>query len=81
MSFTILSLLGALIMLVFGLLDYAMLNAVLYPAMRNRHEKAKLTASQGMDPGVVMGVLKFTSLVLFPVAGLLFGETVLRPFF
>ena len=72
MSFA--SLIGALVFLGLGIVELAVLNRSLYPALRWRHEKAKLTQEQGIDPNRIMLLVKIQSLVVMPVLGLLLGD-------
>jgi hypothetical protein len=78
MQFTYLSLVGALVMLILGLIDYALLRAALYRPLRWRYEAGKARGRAGVEPNVVMGVVKFVNLLVFPVLGLLFGDQVLK---
>jgi hypothetical protein len=77
MEFTSLSILGAFIMLVLGLVKYAVLRSMLYGPLRDRYEAAKVTGSQGLDPDSLWTVIKLSSLVLLPLLGFIFGDTVL----
>ncbi len=72
MSFA--GLIGALVFLVIGVVELALLNRSLYPALRWRHEKAKLTQEQGIDPNRIMLLVKIQSLVLMPLLGLFLGD-------
>ena len=65
---------GALIFLALGLAEVALVNRSIYPALRWRYEKAKVTQSQGISPSTIMALVKFQSLVLMPVAGFLVGD-------
>jgi hypothetical protein len=46
----------------------------IYPTLRWRYEEAKVTASQGVDPARIMGLVKLQSLVLMPIIGFLLGN-------
>ena len=70
------SLLGALVFLGLGLIELAVLSRSLYPALRWRHEKAKLTQEQGIDPNRIMLLVKLQSLILMPLLGFLFGKEI-----
>jgi len=74
MSFSFYSLLGALAFLIIGLIELATVRRFLYPLLRWRYEKAKLTQTQGTDPDRIMNLLRVQSLIVLPVAGLLFGD-------
>lgn len=65
---------GALVFLVIGIAELALVNHSLYPALRWRYEKAKLTQSQGVKPSTIMALVKFQSLVLLPVVGFVLGS-------
>ena len=67
-------LVGALLFTAIGLAEVALANRSVYPALRWRFEKAKLTQSQGMTPSTIMALVKFQSLVLMPVFGFLVGD-------
>ncbi len=81
MEFTALSLLGGFIMLVIGVVDYAMLQKLLYAPMRDRYERAKVTGSQGLDPAKFWEIVRAISFLVLPLVGFLFGDAVLSPFF
>ena len=66
--------LWALIFLVLGIFEVMILNRLLYPVLRWRHEKAKLTQSQRIRPDLIINTLRFQSLVIMPVLGFLLGN-------
>lgn len=66
--------LGAFVFLVLGFIELKIVQRTIYPTLRWRYEEAKVTASQGMDPKRIMGLVKLQSLVLMPIVGLLFGN-------
>ena len=68
------SLIGALVFLVFGMIELAVIYRVVYPQLRWRFEKAKTTQSQGLDPNRLMMVFKVQSLIVMPLIGLLLGN-------
>ena len=68
------ALVGALVFTAIGLAELALVNRSVYPALRWRFEKAKLTQSQGVSPSTIMALVKFQSLVLMPVFGFLLGD-------
>ncbi len=70
------SLIGALVFLGLGLIELAVLNRSFYPALRWRHEKAKLTQEQGIDPNRIMTLIKLQSLILMPLLGFFFGKEI-----
>ncbi|MFT3986801.1 hypothetical protein [Aestuariivirga sp.] len=57
-----------------GLLELALVQRFVYPPLRWRHEKAKLTQSQGMDPGLIMLLVRVQSLLVMPVLGYVLGS-------
>ena len=71
---TFYSLIGALVFLVLGIIELAVANRMLYPALRWRHEKAKTTQSQGIEPNRIMALVKIQSLIIMPVIGLFLGD-------
>ena len=64
---------GAFVFLVLGFTELKLVQRLIYPTLRWHYEEAKVTASQGMDPRRIMILVKLQSLVLMPIAGLLFG--------
>jgi len=76
MTMHLYGLLGALIFLVAGLLEFALFRSLIYPALRRRHEAAKLTASQGPDPSRYVSLIQFQSLVILPVIGFMLGDRI-----
>jgi len=64
-------------MLGIGLLDMGIYQQWLYPAMRRRHEAAKVTGSHGQDPNVMKAVIRIFSLVILPALGFLFVDPIL----
>ena len=71
---TVYSLIGAVVFLVIGVLELALVNRSVYPSLRWRYEKAKLTQEQGTSPNTIMAIVKFQSLVVMPVIGFLIGD-------
>ena len=67
-------LLGGLLFLVIGIAELAVASRFLYPALRQRHEMAKLNQSQGIKPATIMALIRFQSLVLLPVLGGILGS-------
>ena len=65
---------GAFVFFVLGYIELRLVQRMIYPTLRWRYEEAKVTASQGMDPKRIMGLVKLQSLVLMPIAGLLLGD-------
>ena len=71
---TFYSLLGALLLLAIGVLELAVVNRMLYPALRWRYESAKLTQQHGIEPNRIMTLVKIQSLILLPLLGLFLGK-------
>ena len=65
---------GGLLFTVIGLAELALVNRSIYPSLRWRYEKAKITQSQGVKPSTIMTLVKLQSLVLLPVLGFLIGS-------
>jgi hypothetical protein len=74
---TFAGLVGAILFLGLGVLELALLNRSLYPVLRWRHEKAKLTQEHGIDPNRFMLLFKIQCLFLMPLLGFYFGREVL----
>jgi len=66
--------LWALVFLMLGIFELIILKRLLYPTLRWRHEKAKLTQSQRIRPDLIINALRFQSLVIMPVVGFLLGS-------
>jgi len=77
LTFSPYSIAGLMIMFGIGLFILGMYQRWIYPAARRRHEKAKVTGSQGSDPGLTRTVIKITALLILPALGFLFGDPVL----
>jgi hypothetical protein len=78
MELTPFSLLGGLIMLAFGVVDYALLRRALYPVLRWRYERMKAQGEQGVEPNLIMDLLKAINFLLLPAAGIVLGDPVLK---
>jgi len=65
---------GALVFAAIGLAEVALVNRSVYASLRWRYEKAKTTQSQGVNPSTIMALVKFQSLVILPVVGLIVGD-------
>jgi hypothetical protein len=66
---------GVLVFLIIGFIELMIVQIMIYPALRARHEQAKVTASQGIDPARIMNFVKFQSLVLMPIIGFYVGNS------
>ena len=71
---TVYSLVGALAFLVLGVIELAVMNRMVYPALRWRYEKAKTTQQQGIEPNRIMTVVKVQSLIIMPLIGFILGD-------
>jgi len=71
--------LGAFIGLVIGLLDFVLLDRLLYPRLREKHEFAKTRQTQGVDPNVIMGAIKVACFTVFPIVGYIVGSEFAQP--
>ncbi len=81
LTFSLYSVAGLLIMMGLGLIVLGIYQRWLYPTMRRRHEKAKVTGSHGRDPADIRLVFKSLALLVLPTLGFLYGDTVLTSFF
>ena len=70
----IVGIIWALVFTCIGLIELALVNRSIYPSLRWRYEKAKITQSQGVSPATIMALVKFQSLVLMPAVGFLIGD-------
>ena len=68
------SLIGAILFLALGVIELIVVNRAIYPALRWRHEKAKMTQSQGIEPNRIMALVKIQSLIVLPLLGLFLGD-------
>ena len=68
------SVIGAIIGFAFGLAVFALFQGLIYPALSRAHERAKVTQSQGVDPGVYRFALQVAALVLLPIVGFVAGH-------
>ncbi len=74
-SFSPVSIAVGLAALVLGLVGVLFADRVIYPPVRRRHEMKKVTGRHGIDPTKVMNFVRFQSLVVLPILGVLFGES------
>ena len=66
--------LGAFLGLLFGVLDYGLLNKLLYPRLRDSYEFAKTEQRQSVNPAFVMGIIKIGCFTIFPAIGYVIGQ-------
>ena len=71
------SLLGALLFTVLGIVELWAVARFIYPGLRHRHELAKVTQTQKVDPQRIMDLVRLQSLVLLPVLGFVMGPHLL----
>lgn len=81
LTFSLYSLAGLLTLMGIGLIVLGIYQRWLYPELRTRHEEAKMTGSQGMDPNVLKFSFKVLVLIVLPALGFLFGDPVLNGYF
>ena len=67
-------LIGGFLFLLLGIAELAVLQSFVFPALRWRHEEAKVTGRQGRDPAYTIAALRFQSLALIPVLGFVLGS-------
>ena len=60
-----------------GLFALGIFQRWIYPVLRQRHETAKVTGSQGLDPSVLTITIKIVGLLFLPALGFLFGDPLL----
>jgi len=63
----------AVIFLVMGLIELVLFKRVVYPSLRWRYEKAKVTMSAGIKPELILDLVKLQSLFLLPLLGTYFA--------
>jgi hypothetical protein len=68
------SLIGMTIFMIIGVIELYLVQTMVYPAMRERFEAAKVTGSSATDPSWVMNVFRVQCLIAFPLIGLMFGK-------
>jgi hypothetical protein len=73
MNISFSNVLGLLVFLVLGLFVLWAYHRFLYPLLSARHEKAKVTGTQGQGPWRMSRVMYVVGLVLIPLAGFLLG--------
>ena len=73
MDFSFSNVLGLLVFLGLGLLFLWTFHRFIYPLLSARHEKAKVTGTQGRDPLQVSKVVYVLGLLVFPLVGFLLG--------
>lgn len=77
LTFSLYSIAGLLITLGIGLVIFGIYQRWIYPELRASHEKAKVTGSQGRDPGLLRHMLRVLLLIVLPALGFAFGDPVL----
>lgn len=75
-AITPISILISLAAAVIGFIEVVIADRLIYPSMRRRHERKKVTGTHGTDPSIMMYLVRFQSLVVLPLLGFLFGEHV-----
>ncbi len=59
----------ALLFLIMGLAELVLFKRVVYPSLRWRYEKAKVTMSAGMKPQLILELVRVQCLFLLPLMG------------
>jgi hypothetical protein len=65
---------SAFIFLIIGFIELIVVQKMIYPSLRWRFERAKVTGSQGVDPSRVMTIIKIQSLLVMPLIGYFTGN-------
>jgi hypothetical protein len=68
-----LSLMGAFVFLVAGVLLQAVLERGLYPFLSDAWEKAKVTGNAGIDPSRLFFIARIINFLVLPIIGLFAG--------
>jgi hypothetical protein len=71
-----LSLMGAFVFLVAGVLLQAILERGLYPFMSEAWERAKVTGKAGIDPSRLFFIARIINFLVLPIIGLFAGGTI-----
>ena len=71
-----LSLMGAFVFLVAGVLLQAILERGLYPFMSEAWERAKVTGRAGIDPSRLFFIARIINFLVLPIVGLFAGRTI-----
>lgn len=81
MDESVLRLLGAFGFLAAGLALWLVALRAVYPRLKWAHERAKVTGSQGIDPGVYLDAGRAVCFALLPLIGFAMGPALLRRWF
>ncbi len=81
MDGSVLRLLGAFGFLAAGLALWLFALRAVYPRLKWAHERAKVTGSQGIDPGVYLDAGRAVCFALLPLIGFAMGPALLRRWF
>jgi hypothetical protein len=73
MEFSFSNVLGLLVFSGLGLVCLWFFHRFIYPLLSARHEKAKVTGTQGRDPLQVSRVIYLLGMLVLPIAGFLLG--------
>jgi len=68
------NLISAFVFLILGIVELALFGRVVYPLLSWRHEEAKVTQTQGMNPKRIMMLVRMQSLIAMPILGYLLGD-------
>ena len=78
MSDAALRLLAAFIMLIIGFAIYVLADRVAYRPLRRRYERRKALGRRGVEPNVVMAIMRLGLFLGLPALGFLIGPPLLR---
>jgi hypothetical protein len=78
MSDAALRLLAAFIMLIIGFAIYVLADRVAYRPLRHRYERRKAMGRRGVEPNVVMAMMRIGLFLGLPALGFLVGPPLLR---
>ncbi len=62
-----------LLFLVMGLVELALFKRTIYPSLRWRYEKAKVTMTQGIKPQWILDLVRVQCLFILPLVGTFFA--------
>jgi hypothetical protein len=68
------SLAGAFLFLIIGVIEVLAVQKLVYPALRWKYEEAKVTGTQRRDPANFVRLMWVLGLVVMPLLGLFFGK-------
>ena len=78
MEFSFSNVLGLLVFSGLGFVCLWFFHRFIYPLLSARHEKAKVTGTQGRDPLQVSRVIYLLGILVLPIAGFLLGGFIFK---